>query len=418
MKKWQYFIISSVILGLLIGLGVTLNVATKPNLSANESLLLGILISIFSILISWIATHIYSQLSLKEITEEVKRNHAENLNTYAEKAAEKVFNLSNEFDRLKENLTSIIEDTEDDENIENINLILRERILLTIHLVETLRSMNDTFLSDWKGVIGDKIQKQQSLEIQIDEISKELARQMNLKEDLESQVVSYEEIESIQKHIDQIEQGLEQKLKALPFGFRAIASTRKPKKRNVEIPCPNCNSLNIVNIRPRGGARKVFHCEDCNTHIKIVYSNATDYTTEIIPLIDIEVECPLCKSSIPNNIPNIPGALKKITCRECELQIIVTKKKDGVNIKTGYAKNIPQKVLDIVLDKLPPQPWEKSIHIKIAEELGLSNTVVNKAIGVLLNQGKFPNEKRDTLEDNTPNSDANNIITKEPEDKI
>lgn len=375
MKKWQYFIIGSIVLGLLIGLGLTLNVATKPDLTSNESLLLGILVSMFSILISWIVTHLYSQLSLKEVTEAVKRNHAENLNTYAEKAAEKVFNLSNEFDRLKENLGNILEDTEDDENIETLNLVLRERILLTIHLVETLRAMNDTFLSDWKGVLGDKLQKQQSLEIQIEEISKELEHQKNLKEVRESQVVSFEEIQQIQQHIDQIEHGLEQKLNALPFRIRSISpKNRKPKKQDVEIPCPNCDSLNVVNIRPRTGARKVFQCEDCSTHIKLVYSNTTDYRTEIIPLVDVDIECPLCKSTFMENIPNIPGALKNTMCEECELVMLVSKTKDGVNIKTGYAKNIPQKILDQVLEKLPPEPWEKGVHVSVAKELGLSNT--------------------------------------------
>lgn len=399
MKKWQYFLIALVVIGLLVGLGITLNVATTPNLSTNESLLLGILVSIFSILISWIVTHLYSQLSLKEVTEEVKRNHAENLNTYAEKAAEKVFNLSTEFDRLKDNLSNILDEIEDQENIENTVLVLRERILLTIHLVETLRAMNDTFLSDWKGVIGDKIQKQQSLEIQIEEISKELNRQLAIKEELESKVVSYDEIESIQKHIDKIEQGLEQKLSALPFGVRTIPTTKKPKRKDVEIICPNCDSQNTVNIKPRNGARKTFHCEDCDTHVRVIFSNQVDYTTQIIPLKKLKVDCPLCKTQISEELPNIPGALKQVHCDQCDLHFLITMRKDGVNIKTGYTKNIPPKILDMVEERLPvQQPWEKGIHIKIAEELGLTNTVVNKAINTLIKQGKITYENHDSSE--------------------
>lgn len=397
MKILKYILTVVVVLALITGLSVCLYVSFTKTLSANECLMVGIMVSIFSILISWIVTHVYSQMNLESRTEEVRKQHEENIRTYAVKAAEKVFNLSGELNRLIENLKSVLEDYDEEEGIEVYNLVLRERIISTIYLVETLKSMNDTFLSDWKGVIGEQIQQQQNLEKQIKEIAEEVERQKRIKEQLESQFVSYTELEEIEHHIRDAEKQLYQKVLQLPFRARPVI--HKPKKQDILVECPACESNNLISIRPRAGARKAFQCKECEEHLKVIYETDTEFEIEKIPLNEFSEKCPLCRKEFRGCIPAYPGAMKNFVCPECACEILVTKKKDGVNVgRRQKQRDIPEKLLDRIYQELPPQPWDKDIHKVVAEKLGLSNSLVHRAIKSLLSQGKVAEAPSDVDE--------------------
>ena len=83
---------------------------------------------------------------------------------------------------------------------------------------------------------------------------------------------------------------------------------------------------------------------------------------------------------------------KKLTCQNCDLEITVSKTKEGVNADVGYRKRLPDKFVDQVLEMLPLRPWPKGIHKEIAEQLGVSNNAVSSAIAKLLDEGRIPKE--------------------------
>ena len=64
--------------------------------TAREAVLLSFLLTIASVAASWILTHIYAQSATREKIQEIQSIHHENMRLFGLKAAEKVFNLSNE----------------------------------------------------------------------------------------------------------------------------------------------------------------------------------------------------------------------------------------------------------------------------------------------------------------------------------
>lgn len=135
MKAVKILVVVVVAFALIAGIGLCLYISFTKTLTANESLMVNILVTLFAIFISWIVTHLYSQLNLEARTEEVRKQHEENIRTYAIKAAEKVYNLSNELKRLTERLETSIEELSESEDTDICNLVLKEKIISTIHLM-------------------------------------------------------------------------------------------------------------------------------------------------------------------------------------------------------------------------------------------------------------------------------------------
>ncbi len=76
---------------ILLSIGVTICVLiiALGSLSAKESAILSLLLTILSVMASWIFSTIHSSSQHAEAISEVKEMHNENLRTYALKAAEK-----------------------------------------------------------------------------------------------------------------------------------------------------------------------------------------------------------------------------------------------------------------------------------------------------------------------------------------
>jgi len=81
-------------------------VASRP-LNETESVLIAILLSAASMLGSWLVTNISSQRNLENAIGQATEANKENIKNYAEKAAEKVLNLTNELSRLSDALTNL-----------------------------------------------------------------------------------------------------------------------------------------------------------------------------------------------------------------------------------------------------------------------------------------------------------------------
>ena len=118
-------------------------------------------------------THIYSASQMHEAIDEVQERSQASLKTYALKASEKVNNLSNELNRLAVFLEQQLNDPVPDDA--EFALSDREQRLQTaIHIIRTLKSVNDTSLSDWEGVIGDELHEQREERLEKEQQVQEL----------------------------------------------------------------------------------------------------------------------------------------------------------------------------------------------------------------------------------------------------
>lgn len=131
------------------------------NVSARESAMVGVILTILSILASWSMSHYYSESQHTKALKDVTEFHRTNIKTYARKAAEKVTNLSNELGKLSTYLEKELTRTDYDNAEEELSA-KEERIESAIHITNTLKSINDTALSDWEGVIGDELEQRRA----------------------------------------------------------------------------------------------------------------------------------------------------------------------------------------------------------------------------------------------------------------
>lgn len=380
-----------VTIGLGIGIIIALVIAGQRELTSTESVLLGILLSAASMLASWLATHLYSQISLRDAIQNATETNTENIRSMGVRAAEKVLNLSSELQRLLDALSTALDDAADAEGTKKPTLILRERILSSIHSIETLKSMNDTFLSDWRGVIGDKIQQQHELENQIEFLTEELRTQIRERGELQGSFVSSDDLQDIQSRIEETENRLTQKIGALPF--RVSTKKSKNKREDVRVECPSCTSRIQLRMRVKKGARKLVKCSTCNTHSKVLFQSDTEINISAVPMHEYEGGCPLCKFEFNGQIPDYAGAIVNHQCDNCGSGLIVSRSSTGVNIKTpksGKQKLLPSKLTDAVRQKLPQRPWPTYIHKSIAKDLGVSNQMVSRIIGKLIDNGEYP----------------------------
>jgi hypothetical protein len=105
----------------MLGVIICLVVIVAAQLNPRESLLLSLVLTIVSMLGSWLASRFYAEISFNE-----------NLRTFALKASEKVDNLSKELDRLALYLQQELDDDDYKNAVENL-MAKEYRIEAAIH---------------------------------------------------------------------------------------------------------------------------------------------------------------------------------------------------------------------------------------------------------------------------------------------
>lgn len=170
MKKVLSFVLGIALLGVLW-------VLSFEELTTRETSLFSATLAILSMAVSWLITDLYAEKSKQSALEEAKTFHQENLKTYVINASEKVNNISNELSRLTKRLKNT---SGSSENFSQD--IIEERINNVIHVIETLKSVNDTTINDWRGIIGLEIKtfKEKEEEQKAKEIESLLLRIENL----------------------------------------------------------------------------------------------------------------------------------------------------------------------------------------------------------------------------------------------
>ena len=290
-----------VFLGIIIWLGSGARSATETALSS-------VLLTLVSVAATWIVSHAYHIMAATQEIERVTLQHDESLKTYARKAAEKVTNLSNELSRLSSYLTQYLEYQTDGDSLDVVMSQRDERLTGAIHIVEMLRSVNDTSLSDWYGVIGEELEKKKERQEEtearreqtvigaLDKIShmlEEYRREPRETID-ESRIIA--QIEDMRAELTGVALGLRApfaaRLTPSPFGIR----------NKVYLPCPSCQSdVEIKHSRAGKVKYKSYVCGSCHTRIVVRPSTGGEPIIELRHVQAETVNCPLCGRRKPWN---------------------------------------------------------------------------------------------------------------------
>ena len=346
--------------------------------SAKETVQLSIILTVLSITGSWFASRYYSEYSFNA-----------NLRTFALKAAEKVNNLSNELDRL-----ALYLQQEDESDGSEAALVQEQRTLGAIHIIHTLKSVNDGSLSDWKGVIGDELAAQQEERQDRDEELRELV----------DRVESFLRVGEVPSGVDEYANTVRAELDDLRKETRLLLSQvtgtpiRRPRKnkyskKDVTNPCPNCSTELSYRQRPKKNSRIKVDCNSCGARL---YSRIDDgkFVLHVREPQIVDVHCGSCANELSVALDPLQGSAVETECPKCKSQIRVYRDSQlNARFKiVGQPTNestLSEEIIERVKSSMPPQPWETGSHRTVAEQLNLHPAVVSAAIQILIKRGVF-----------------------------
>lgn len=375
MKKILSVVVGFCLLGTLFSL-------SQDGLTNREVTLFSSALAVLSMAISWLITDIYSESSKQSALDEAKKFHTENINTYVVNASEKVNNISNELNRLSIWLKQINQDYSESELHEVI--VIRERVASATHLIETLKSVNDTTVNDWRGVIDGEIKNYREKE----EIEKQkqidglLLRIKNLEAlDAQGEEAS-ESVINARKDLDSL------------LSDQGIVLNHAKKIQHVTRKCPNCSTTVGYDQHTRNDNIRQIRCNkiSCNSILVSKY-NSHDKNFEIFAP-EVHDEHVLCEGCGHQHFLEVPTYENAITREKCDCSNVISVRYRDSNFHVYQSKpgtqsprEITEEFLQQVLTLLPPQPWEKEVHKKVAKELNETNSMVQKAVKQLIKRG-------------------------------
>ena len=226
----------------VLGLAVVANliILSTGSLTPREVGLLSTILAVLSVAVSWVVAHIYSESSHQKAIQEVKEFHQSSLKTYALNAAEKTNNISIQLNRL----SMYLQEKLSDDSYESVNERLsasEERIASAVHILQTLKSVNDTGLSDWKGIIGEELAEQQETqEERAEEIRTIIEKVANL-ESTSSIARTGNQVVHIDRDLRAEMVEIKKEIRSLVSGLTGtnVAPPGRRTKKTVQ-PCPNC----------------------------------------------------------------------------------------------------------------------------------------------------------------------------------
>jgi predicted RNA-binding Zn-ribbon protein involved in translation (DUF1610 family) len=391
-----------IVIAILVGIvGYCFYFISSQDLTAREGSLISVILTIFSALATWIVTHLYSQYQHKKAIQDVQEFHRNNLRTYARKAAEKVNNLSNELGRLSVYLADELERSDvDDPN--NALLSREERMTSAIHIVDTLKSVNDTSLSDWEGVIDDLLDQQREEKEEKEEELRDIVGRLETLWDAQVDSVhdGHYESDNLKVELDEIRKDLRSVVSAQGLTQVKIRRKIRTSKQDVQGKCPQCGIDVSYRQRPIARSWKALECQSCGTKFLSRYREEQGFVLERRMFAHEKTQCLSCSSILNVELDTCPGSSAIASCEGCKEVMRVSRNADGtINVKlSGHSQRVLSKqqkvqftddVIQKVKEKLPQQPWPKGIHKSIAEDLNLHPTLVNRAINELIRRGIF-----------------------------
>ena len=374
-----------------IGVILCVSIISLAELTSKESSILSLFLTVLSVIASWLLAKVYSESQHLRAIEEVKDMHNDKVRTFALKAAEKVNNLSEQINKLSIYLEEELDDDSYDDDKESL-MAKEERIESAIHILSMLKSVNDTSLSDWHGIIDEEIEEQREIREAREEELRELIHK------LESIIIKTNKNQQDEKLLKQIET-MKKDMRLLMAGVSGShVSVTKVGKRKVRKEltkeCPTCKFELQYSQRSKANSVKTIYCKNCNALIYSRYNmQQDDFNLGIKEEKSEKIDCPECDVEIAFELDTESHSKKSIKCEQCQKEIIVVRKTNGefvsVKEKLISSSQVTENDIEKVKNELPTQPWPKNIHKDIAQKLNMSNSAVMKATRELIKNGEF-----------------------------
>ncbi len=397
-KSLTLVAVGAIIIAIILGPIYLINIG---NLSDKEFLLLSQLQMLLSIVATWILTHLYAQQQRKAALTQKEEDHRTNLRSYARQAAEKVNNLSEQLQKLGEYLTIELQDSPG-ENVREELFAISERMASAIQLVYTLKSVNDTSLSDWQGVIGDLLEEQKAEKEEKEEEYREFIEKTLPLFDMQSTLDAPTEQ-------NERDQELKAAVESLRKDVRSLVTHVNPSSirigrlggglEDVVSRCPACDE--VVSYRQSRSTKKLrgTKCKSCETQLVSRFDPDKGFQLELRRPVPEKINCPKCDHSFTVELDILASPSIPMDCPKCQTNLRVRRKFNKVRVtaaesisSTGSSKQtrtqLSEELVASVNTELPPQPWPKKIHEEIATKLELSKTVVKAAIWQLIHSGE------------------------------
>ncbi len=391
-------------LAVLFLLGVIACVAfiSLADLTSKESGILSLFLTVLSIIASWLLAKIYGDSQHARAIEEVKEMHNEKVRTFALKAAEKVNNLSDQINKLSIYLEEGLDDEKYEEDKECL-LAKEQRIESAIHILSMLKSVNDTSLSDWHGVIDEEIESQREAREEREEELRELVHRL---ESLIIKTNNNQQDEKLVKQIDIMKKDMRLLMAGVSGSHVKVSKAAKRKTRKDLVKeCPGCGNELKYTQRSKRNSVKTIYCKHCSSLVYSRYSpDADDFILEIKEERREEILCPDCETKVSFELDTETHTKKSVKCGQCHIDIAVARMPSGEvafgkEAKKIVSSGLTEEDIENVRNELPPQPWPKDTHKEVANKLGMSNSAVLRSTKELIKRGIFKEQVDGVLYD-------------------
>jgi hypothetical protein len=145
---------------LILGIMSIFAVFATTRVGDNEQILYLIILTIISVLTGFLVSQYLAAGQIVRASNDLKTQHAESLKVHAIKVADNVENLSAELQRFASFLEGELQNQYKDASEGYRSRT--ERIESSIHIIHTLRSVNNASLSEWRNVIPERLTERKS----------------------------------------------------------------------------------------------------------------------------------------------------------------------------------------------------------------------------------------------------------------
>jgi DNA-directed RNA polymerase subunit M/transcription elongation factor TFIIS len=397
MKNWLKYTVLVLLVGILLfGIVACINLIGAGPQTPSQAAMFSIILTMLSVLAGWLITHIYSEIQHQEAIEQVEAFYKKNLRTYAIKASEKVENLSAEFGRL----AGFLEEEEEgklNQETDEALLSKKERIKGAIHIINTLKSMNDTSLSDWEGVIDDILDRKRQEQEEQAENFMELVEKVEpiLKTDVSEDVITLEspEAQHLGNSIEALRKDIRTAIHQMGSGTLRLPRVQSSLE-DVVAQCPACSEL--VTYKQGKFSKKIrgLKCLSCQTQLISQYNEEKgNFVLQVRKPMPEIILCPGCQAEIKVELDLIKTPPVELKCPKCAIEFFARRKHAKIIIASKEqnvaSEKLSGEIIENVKKEMPPQPWHKWAHKEVATKLGLPERTVQSAIAHLIKSGVF-----------------------------